>query len=675
MRSELQPQPQPQAQPQAQPQTRSSRCAWILVAILCASFLGGITFYVLDNDAIVYFDAYSYADSSASLYEVCRDLFHPVADSPGLLANLSTVIGVVVHSPRPPFYLPSTVLAAAFDLEWSVDLIILLDLWIYFPILAWSIGRVLYISTNRSAWAVLAGICALMLSPVLWESSSVCMGDMPMTAITALMVLAWTTLVQKDRWMDYLWMGVVLAWGILTKPVFLFFATPAVLHIGFWFVKTNWIGKEHTRTRLSSTFLLGILIAIPLTVLIATWDNLIGTIRTIYVMNEVFKVFLRSDSLWQDLTWPITLASESYVVYPLFLLAILWLAALFHRRGRVTWIVLALLLGYVSLRLNQRSGRVFEPFLVGFSALSGYGIAALHKRLTKPIGVVLFVAAMSTCIAFSTNNDFLNRTVAKRSVFHGIVAPDGTLGSWIIGLPPPLPAVGNQYETWQIDEVFRITKVMDDPSMRIFLTFSGIPLTASAYESKRRLRPPPRPVGRAFFSNGYRMGGWGSPGGLHPLFSEADFVLARSGLFMDKRLESVLYDGLLSTNLMRETSAFHAGLERVIDLPLPGQQTLRIYKRVRAPSLEEWLAIVVQLFLHDADNPWNAPHIARMLDYAEQTQQPAIGDAAATWILSFAEDPKVGPQLSNRYLAGREFPELRRSYEAACRRAIAWFQR
>jgi len=316
-----------------------------------------------------------------------------------------------------------------------------------------------------------------------------------------------------------------------------------------------------------------------------------------------------------------------------------------------------------------------QPFLVGLAYLAGFGAAALPARISKITVGILALGTALVCIAFLTNSGFLNQTVAKRTVIYGHVLTDGSLDFWSYDLPPPLSVMGDEYETYQIDEIFRITRVMEDPSVRVFLTFGGMPLNNTSYESKRRLSTKARPAGTAFVGNGYRHGGWGVPGGLHPLFSEASFVLTKSGQVMDGGQDASLYYLFLSATLMQDASPFHAGLERVTDLELPRQETLRVYKRVRAPTLEEWRDIIVQLYLHDSDNPWNAPYIAKMLDYAEETQQRAIGDAAADWILYFAEDPKAGPQLSNRYIAGREFPELRTSFEAACRRAIEWFER
>ena len=660
------------------PRTRSHatrRSTWVFAAFLCLCLLGGISWYVLDTNSIVQHDAYGYAKNSKWLHEVWRGLFHPTGTSGSFFEHLGWVIEVTADSPRPPFYLPATILAAAFDLDWSVDLIVLLDLWIYFPILAFCSARIVYLFTNQNDWAALATICALVLSPVLWESSSHLMGDMPVTAITALLALAWIALIQNDGWSDYLFLGFVLAWGLLTKPVFIFFASPVVLHVAFWFVRKHWIGADEARGRWRSTTCLLITIAVPLTVLIWTWERLSLTIREIHLMNETLRVYLSSANLWEDATWPLVFSSESWVIYSLCLLAMLWISALFHRRGRQTWIVVGLLLAYVCLRLNQRSGRVFEPFLVGFACLTGFGAAALPERIAKGMVGMLSLCALLACLGFLTNDEFLNRTVSKRTVVCGHVRDDGSLGFWTWKPRPPLKAVGDEYEAYKIDEVFWITKVMEKPEVRVFLTFGGDPLNSTSFESKRRLGKATSPENDAFIGNGYRFGGFGAPGGLHPMFAEADYVLAKTGNVMSASADADLYYRLLSGKLMRDESPFHAGLERIADLSLPGQETMRVYKRVRAPTLEEWRDIVAELYANDADNPWNAPYIAKMLDYAETTHRRHIGDAAARWILHFAQDPAESPRLADRYVFGREFPELRESFEAACRRAIAWFRK
>ncbi len=639
---------------------------------MCLVFACGVTIFILRNHPIVYYDELNYAETSQHLYYRWMDVLHPGQESPAFLDALDQATSITLSTQRPPFYLPAVLIAAILHLDWSVDLMLLLDLWVYLPMLflatAGSVARL----GGKSHWGILASASCLTLASILWESSSVLMGDLPVTAVVALLVYAWVKLIQQDRWRDYLLLGVTLAWGILTKPTFLIFALAPVLHLGYWFTKRHLFPGEGTRSRWASLGHAIPTIGIPLLILIPIWDSLSALMAEVYAVNETLKVYIVSENLFEDLAWPITLATEMFPLWALWPLAGLWIAALFHPKGRWAWLPTLLLLGYVSLRLNQRSARVFETFLLAFAILTGLGVAALPRRWARAASGTLFLLSALMCFGTITSSDSLNRTILRRVIHWGALTEDGAPYFQRNPVPMPMESVGDEYGAYQMERVMELTHMREDPDMETFVAFGGQPLNWTSYESLLTFGSDNWPSPRRFFSTGFRFGGAADPGGMNPKFFEAGYVLAKTGFASDGGPAVDLYFRFLNAALTMNASPFQAGLERIAVLDLPKSDRLFVYRRVREPSDSEWLEIVAALFVLDADNPWNVRYALKTLDFGEKTKQLPLAQAAATWILSLAKDPVTGPKLADRFDFIGLFPQLQEEYDIAWKRARAY---
>ncbi|PIE22552.1 MAG: hypothetical protein CSA62_11885 [Planctomycetota bacterium] len=650
-------------------------------------FAIGVSLWVLQQTPIACYDEFEYAKASHGLTELWRSLFHPGADAPGVLGRFYDALFATVKTPRPAFHFPAAIMLGLWGQDWSLDRAVLWDLWIYGPLLFLSLGSILARVQLRQLAVVLAAFACLLCSRGMWDYSALLMGELALTAVLALLVWAWLRLVAGDRGLDYAVLGVVLSWGLMTKPVFGFFALPILVHVAWHFLATQVLADRAQRSWAEGLSRAALSVGPPLFTLLALRKRLLASSAEIQLMNETMQVYTKDGAqswisgLVQDLSYPLSYLTESFSVPALLVLVPIWLTALCSKQGRRVGLLILPLVLWVLFVMHFRNARVFQGFLVALVLLAALGVQGLPRRLHWPAGGAATLAALLMLFASLGPDSLLRDEIMLCR--HSELSLDDEQGFELktSAIRAALPRVGNQYESYQVDAVLKWLAAADKEApaqpkrgARVFVAFGGQPLCASAFES-RLLESPAVSSKPSFEETGYRYGGWGLPGGISPLFFESDYVLARAKALGTAKEDSELYTRLYGRELCSQFSPLLAGLSLAASFPLPEGDDLRLYRRTRQATRLELALLLKRVHEQDPNNPWNARWDAKLLAADFAVEHPELARQAAERILALAADPELGADLPERLAWAQHFPDLLQSYAAAFVKAKQFLQR
>jgi len=548
------------------------------------------------------------------------------------------------YTPRPIFSIFSIIIMKIFNLPYVYGLLLTLNTVIYHIILLCSLW---YITRNLKLpkTIFLCTVSIIYSLHLFFELSTVIYGDVPVLSwIFLTTALLFSLFNRKYRKLKLLFIGIVLALGVQTKPIFLFASVILIFSFLLIYISGNLLAAPQTVFKRCSKIVTNSLIVflgfLPVLYFVLP-VNLMRLIRELNYNNEKMEYWMVYHGLFNTVLWfPMTV----FILFSLFIATILTVSFLGKfiliikefidkitsdfsaqtikdyylklTQNRVSFLVLSFIIMflYISFFVQTKDGRTFLFLFPIFALLSVIAMYSLINE-TRVFNISLRFKDVKKSQFFCTLFDNLLIAILICNIFCTAGwfytkqnNPDYK-NTHILNLISKIDDYNDKHEKFKNLIIFLPHNAIYNNTVFNTVSMFSSDLYGFLPDIRKKIKSK-----QFFTSANYYHGSTYCVGGIPERFFTANFViLVKNNYAGTFKGQAEIYNSVIAKKLSEQNPLFLEGLVPIYTTKNYSNEEIIVYKRAHTVKVESFAKIVDIFAQNDKYNMFNVPYMYQAL--------------------------------------------------------------